>query len=280
MTKESLQIKDHLVSGESFRLKPHPETGVLQTQPVPKDLETYYQSSDYISHSDNPSGLMGFLYKIVKGQNLRRKIRLINKLAGSKGKLLDIGSGTGSFLESAQMDGWTVFGVEPNKAARNLSQKKKLSIVSDIENLSEVKFEVITLWHVLEHVPDLEKYIRFFKERLQAEGVLILALPNHNSFDAKYYKENWAAYDVPRHLWHFSKDSVEKVFEPMGFVMEQIIPMWFDAFYVSWLSEKYRGNRLAPLFAFFLGLLSNLSGLGSKEYSSHIYILKKASKAK
>jgi hypothetical protein len=115
---------------------------------------------------------------------------------------------------------------------------------------------------------------------LLAKGVLILALPNHNSFDAKFYKENWAAYDVPRHLWHFSKASVKKVFEPMGFVLEQVRPMWFDAFYVSWLSEKYKGNRLAPLFAFFIGMFSNLNGLLNKEYSSHIYILKKASETK
>ncbi|WP_445383574.1 class I SAM-dependent methyltransferase [Robiginitalea sp. IMCC43444] len=280
MTKESLQIKDHLVSGESFRLKSDPETGIFQTQPVPENLESYYQSPDYVSHTDNPSGLMGFLYKVVKRQSLKRKIKLINRFASSRGRLLDIGSGTGSFLLRAQREGWTVLGVEPNKVARNLSREKNLQIASEIEDLPEVKFEVITLWHVLEHVPDLEKYIRFIKERLQAEGVLILALPNHNSFDAKFYKENWAAYDVPRHLWHFSKASVKKVFEPRGFVLKQIKPMWFDAFYVSWLSEKYKGNRFAPLYAFFIGWFSNLSGLLSKEYSSHIYILHKAIEVK
>ena len=280
MTKEFLEIKDHLVSGETFRLKLDPETELLQTVPVPVNLPDYYRSPDYISHSDSPSGFMGYLYQLVKKHSLRKKIRLIKKYSGSTGSLLDIGSGTGSFLKAAQKAGWKSFGVEPNNTARQLALKKELQMAEGLRELPERKFDVISLWHVLEHVPELEDYIAFFKTRLEQDGVLVLALPNYSSFDAKYYRAGWAAYDVPRHLWHFSKTSVKRIFEPAGFSVVKIKPMWFDSFYVSWLSEKYKGNRLAPVMGFFIGLLSNFSGIFSKEYSSHIYILKRASEVK
>jgi SAM-dependent methyltransferase len=197
-----------------------------------------------------------------------------------KGGLLDIGAGTGAFLEAAKKNGWDVCGVEPSKMAARSARNKGLDILERIDDLdTDAFFDAITLWHVLEHLPDLEEAVRKIKRLLKPGGVLVVAVPNHLSFDAKYYGSFWAGYDVPRHLWHFSKKSLPPLFEP-ELLSASVRPMMFDAFYVSLLSEKYRGKKGIMLRAFVIGLWSNLKAIASGEYSSLIYIFNKPNTAK
>lgn len=272
-----IKTKDFLISGETFTLIKNESGDLLQTIPVP-DLEKlpgYYKSENYISHTDTKKSFTEKVYHFVKGIALKQKVSLITKLNQGSGKLLDIGSGTGDFLVKAKQKNWSVFGVEPSKDARLLSENKGIYVSEELTSIDETEFDVITLWHVLEHVPDLENYIQEISKRLKPSGTLLVAVPNFKSKDAEYYKEFWAAYDVPRHLWHFSKPGIERLFSKQHFKLIQTKPMWFDAFYVSLLSEKYKTGKSNWINAIFMGLKSNLSGLSTKEYSSHIYILKK-----
>ncbi len=272
-----IKTKDFLVSGETFTLVKNEFGDLLQTTPVPdlNKLPEYYKSENYISHTDTKKSFTEKVYHFVKGIALKQKVSLITKLNQSSGKLLDIGSGTGDFLATAKQKNWTVFGVEPSKDARALSEKKGIYVSEELTGIDEMEFDVITLWHVLEHVPDLENYIQEISKRLKSSGTLIVAVPNFKSQDAKHYKEFWAAYDVPRHLWHFSRPGIERLFSNHYFKLIKTKPMWFDAFYVSLLSEKYKTGKSNWINAIVMGLKSNLSGMNTKEYSSHIYILKK-----
>jgi 2-polyprenyl-3-methyl-5-hydroxy-6-metoxy-1,4-benzoquinol methylase len=272
-----IKTKDYLVSGEEFTLVENEFGDILQTIPVPHldKLPDYYKSENYISHTDTKKSLTEKVYHAVKGIALKQKVSLITKLNQGSGKLLDIGSGTGDFLATAKQKNWTVYGVEPSEEARVLSEKKGIKVSEDLTKISEKEFDVITLWHVLEHVPNLENYISEISNRLKPSGTLIVAVPNFKSKDAKHYKEFWAAYDVPRHVWHFSKTGIERLFSKHDFLLKKTKPMWFDAFYVSLLSEKYKTGKSNWIKAIIMGLSSNLSGLRTKEYSSHIYILKK-----
>ncbi len=275
--KKHLKIKDYLVSGEEFTLVENEFGDLLQTKPVPEieKLPEYYKSEKYISHTDTKKSFTEKVYHFVKGIALKQKVSLISSLNKGSGKLLDIGSGTGDFLVTAKENNWDVFGIEPNQDARILSEKKGVKVLKDLNEVSETNFDVITLWHVLEHVPDLENYIQQISSRLKPTGTLIVAVPNFKSKDAKHYNEFWAAYDVPRHLWHFSKTGIERLFSKHDFQLIKTKPMWFDAFYVSLLSEKYKTGKSNWVKAIFMGLYSNFSGLSTKEYSSHIYIIKK-----
>ncbi len=272
-----LKTKDYLVSGEEFTLIENDYGDILQTTPVPDlhKLPEYYKSEKYISHTDTRKSFTEKVYHAVKKITLKQKVALITKLNQGTGKLLDVGSGTGDFLVAANQENWTVFGVEPNAVAITLSDKKGIHVSKELQEISETDFDLITLWHVLEHVPDVETYIQEISKRLKPGGTLLIAVPNYKSKDATHYKQFWAAYDVPRHLWHFSKEGIERLFSKHNFYLVQIKPMWFDAFYVSLLSEKYKTGKSSWRKAIFRGLQSNLSGLISKEVSSHIYILKK-----
>ena len=274
-----LKVKDFSVSGEEFQLYQNSEYGFLETVPKPSSekLPEYYQSEDYISHTDSKRNLFEKVYHIVRKISLKKKLNLINAFASEEKVLLDIGCGTGDFLETAQQNKWQVSGIEPNEKARQIANKKTNQSVYDTEQLSKFgskTFDVITLWHVLEHLPNLEDHIKTFKEILKPNGTLVIAVPNYNSFDAKYYKQFWAAYDVPRHLWHFNQASISKLVATESFQVEKIKPMWFDAFYVSMLSEKYKSGKINPIKGFFIGLRSNMKALRSKEASSLIYIIK------
>lgn len=269
-----IKVKDHSVSGEDFELLLNKEFQLLKTNPVPRDLEKYYQSEDYISHTDGKRSLFEKIYHWVKQYTLSQKEQLISSYVGKKGNLLDIGAGTGDFLAYAQKKNWKVTGIEPNSKARELAQKKGVSFVEDMAELSDNSFDVVTMWHVLEHVPDLDKQLTELKRICKSGGFIVIAVPNYKSYDAKHYKEYWAAYDVPRHLWHFSKTSVQKLFSEKGMKLEKVYPMYFDSFYVSLLSEKYKSGKMNFLKAFWVGLKSNLSGMKTREYSSHIYVLK------
>ncbi len=272
-----LRTKDYLVSGEYFDLIQDAQKDLLQTMPQPGEdkLGDYYKSESYISHTDQKKSLVDKAYHFVKGIALKQKTSLITTQNDGKGKLLDIGCGTGDFLVAAKNKGWEVFGVEPNENARELSEKKEVCVKNNLEDIRDSNFDVITLWHVLEHVQDLDSYIKQISKLLNPKGTLIVAVPNYKSWDAKHYKEYWAAFDVPRHLWHFSKAAVERIFSPYHFKLIETKPMLFDSFYVSLLSEKYKTGKTNWVMAILKGSCSNLSGFFNKEYSSHVYILKR-----
>lgn len=269
-----MSCKDYTVSQESYELLRNPKYNMLVTLPVPADLENYYKSEDYISHTDANKSFFDKIYQSVRKYTLQKKLTLINSFNFSDKKLLDVGSGTGDFLTTCKEDGWKSFGVEPSKEAREIALTKKVDVVNDLSSLKEKDFDVITLWHVLEHVENLFEYIETLKKKLKPNGVLIIAVPNYNSFDAKHYKEHWAAFDVPRHLWHFSQESIKKLFASVSMEVEKVLPMKFDSYYVSMLSEKYKHGRNRFIKAFYVGFLSNLKAKSTSEYSSLIYVIK------
>ncbi len=274
-----LSIKDHSVSGEMFQLKENKTYGFLETFPQPKasQLSEYYKTEDYISHTDAKRNWFEKAYHLVRRFSLKQKVTLINGFKTETKTLLDVGCGTGDFLKTAKENNWTVSGIEPNADARSIANQKTGNSVFDIEQLNNFEFnsfDVITLWHVLEHLPDLEYQISTFKKLLKPNGRLVVAVPNYKSFDANYYKQFWAAYDVPRHLWHFDQQSMSKLFASINMEIEQTKPMLFDAFYVSLLSEEYKSGSKNIFKAFYNGLRSNLKANQTSEYSSLIYVLK------
>ncbi|WP_147677007.1 class I SAM-dependent methyltransferase [Algibacter pacificus] len=274
-----LKVKDFSVSGEEFQLIENKEYGFLETSPQPTSdkLPGYYQSEDYISHTDSKRNLFEKVYHLVRSISLKKKLKLINSFSKETKTLLDVGCGTGDFLKTAQQNGWTVSGTEPNNEARTIANKKTNQSVLEAEKLQEFEsksFDVITLWHVLEHLPNLEDHIKTFKNLLKEAGTLVIAVPNYKSFDAQHYKEFWAAYDVPRHLWHFNKNSISNLVAKQNMKVVEVKPMLFDAFYVSMLSEKYKTGKMNPVKGFWVGLRSNLKSLSTKEGSSLIYVIK------
>ncbi len=275
MTKKAnLKIKDYSISQEEFTLVYDEVLDMFSTDPVPDNLGKYYLSENYISHTDSNDGLFEKVYQWVKNYMLKKKVKLISSYA-EKGTLLDIGAGTGDFLNQAKKSGWDVTGIEPSASARKRAFDKGINLFEVEAEVEDRKFDVITMWHVLEHVPDVEKQIEWIKNHLSIDGVLIVAVPNFNSYDAKYYKKFWAAWDVPRHLHHFSSKSIKTLFEKNGFNLIEQKPLIFDSFYVSLLSEKYKSTSLIqPVSAFMIGLRSNWRARQTKEYSSIIYILK------
>lgn len=274
-----LKVKDHSVSGEEFQLIFNEDTEILETFPAPNEdqLSKYYKSEDYISHTDSKRNLFERVYHIIRSRALKKKLRLINSFGNEAKQLLDVGCGTGDFLKIALTDGWTVTGIEPNEQARkiaNVKTNQNVFEINHLDNLKEHSFDVITLWHVLEHLPKLDTHIQLFRKLLKPNGLLIIAVPNYKSYDAAHYKEFWAAYDVPRHLWHFSRKSINKLFQKENFTLIKTIPLIFDAYYVSLLSEKYKTGYMNPLKAFWVGLKSNYRARHNNDYSSLIYVLK------
>ncbi|MFK8296165.1 class I SAM-dependent methyltransferase [Capnocytophaga canimorsus] len=271
-----MTVKDYSISQEIFELIYQPELDLYQTTPLPQNLSKYYESDVYISHTDSKKTLFDKVYQAVKNINLKSKIHIISKYKKQKIQLLDIGAGTGDFVLSCKKQmHWETTGIEPNEKARQLAEKKQIRLLENYDDLKEKSFDVITLWHVLEHIPDLENEIQKINSLLKEDGILIVAVPNYKSWDAQHYKQFWAAYDVPRHLWHFSKTSIQKIFTPKGFQLLEIKPMLFDAFYVSILSEQYKTGKKNFIKGFISGMRSNIYGMRKKEFSSHIYVLKK-----
>ena len=274
--KSFITVKDFSVSGESFSLLLNEEYQILKTHPQPTldKLGSYYEFEDYISHTDGKRTLFEKMYHFIKRKAIRNKVKLINSYQPVKGRILDIGAGTGDFLLECKNQNWDILGFEPNDKAKGIAIGKGIKFGDTIEKLESNSFDVITMWHVLEHVPDVEHQVAELKRLLKPSGTIIIAVPNFKSYDAKYYKEFWAAYDVPRHLWHFSKTAIEKLFDKQNMNLEDIKPMWFDSFYVSLLSEKYKSGKMNFISGFFIGLISNVSGCFKNEFSSHIYVLK------
>jgi 2-polyprenyl-3-methyl-5-hydroxy-6-metoxy-1,4-benzoquinol methylase len=274
-----ITVKDHSVSGDIFQLLYDAEFDMLVTSPQPslEKLSEYYKSEDYISHTDTQRNLLEKAYHFVRSISLKRKIKLINSFSSKEKYLLDIGCGTGDFLKIAQQNKWTVFGIEPNDNAREIANLKTSNSVYKTEELLKFKaqsFDIITLWHVLEHLPNIEEHLSVLKSLLKPNGVLIIAVPNYKSYDAKYYKEFWAAYDTPRHLWHFSQMAISKLVVKENMQVFKTLPMKFDSYYVSLLSEKYKSGWMNIFNAFRIGWLSNFKARQSTEFSSLIFCAK------
>ena len=278
-----IECKDYTVSGEFFEVWHCQSCTFRFTQNIPAEDEIgdYYASADYVSHSDTKEGLINRLYHIVRNHTLTTKKKLINKVTGlDKGKLLDIGAGTGAFSATMNQAGWQITGLEPDSKARDKASELyslQLQELDQLKVLENGTFDAITLWHVLEHVHELHHYLETFHKILKANGRLVIAVPNYTSYDAQVYGQSWAAYDVPRHLYHFSPQGMEVLLNNQGFILDETKPMWFDSFYVSLLSERYKHDgqqRLLP--AVITGLLSNLKALfNNRKCSSVIYIIKK-----
>jgi len=276
----NIKVKDFSVSGEYFELKPNTKYGYLETTPQPKSskLSDYYKSEDYISHTNTKRNLFEKLYHFVRLITLKKKLSLINSFQLDHKNILDVGCGTGHFLNSCKKNGWQITGIEPDENARKIANKLTNNSVYDQDRLTQLNkssFDVITLWHVLEHLPDLEHQVQLYFDLLKPNGRLIIAVPNHKSYDANHYKDFWAAYDVPRHLWHFSRESINNLMRQFNLKVETIIPMCFDAFYVSLLSEKHKTGKMNFIKGFTVGLWSNISAIKTKEVSSLIYVIKK-----
>lgn len=274
-----LICKDYTVSKEDFKIVSCTACGFKFTNPRPADLGRYYKSEDYVSHTNTKKGIVNRLYHLVRNYTLGKKLSLVSGFV-SRGTIIDYGCGTGMFLAVCKGAGWNTFGMEPDEDARQIASGQGLTVAQDksaLESLLPDQFvNAITLWHVLEHVTDMDQTLSFFKNKLSANGVLIIAVPNYTSYDARYYKEFWAAYDVPRHLHHFSKSTIEQLLSPYGFSLVQTKPMKFDSFYVSMLSEKYKTGSVKLFKAFLKGLQSNFKAKEAFGYSSVIYIFKKA----
>ena len=277
--KHFLNVKDYSVSQETFELLHDEELDMLITHPQPslEKLPSYYESVDYISHTDGNKSLFEKMYQFVKTIALKNKLKLINSQS-PKGRILDIGAGVGDFLTVAKNDGWETIGIEPSDKAKAIAKNKGVSFVESLSELESNSFDVITMWHVLEHVPDLENQIKELKRLIKPTGTVIIAVPNFKSYDAEYYGKFWAAYDIPIHLWHFSKTAIKKLFAKEDLELKEVLPMKFDSFYVSLLSEKYKSGKMNFIKAFFIGWKSNWKGSQNSEYSSHIYVLKNAKK--
>ena len=283
--KHVLSANDHLVTGRKFDILKNPQTTILETHPRPtkEELPTYYDSENYTSHNDKSAGIVSFCYRIIKSISTRRKIRigqnsLSKNTPQNKPRLLDVGCGTGDFLYSCLKKGWQINGIENNKNAKNNSRTEVSSFIfDDFEFLKSQpeRFDIITMWHSLEHIIDLKQTIVDMKKLLTNKGVIVVACPNHKSFDAVFYKESWAAYDLPRHLWHFDKDSISKLFVEHNMQLTKTLPMYWDSFYISILSEKIISKKNKFLKGVIVGLLSNVSAMFSKEHSSLIYVFNK-----
>lgn len=276
---ENKSVKDYSVSGEEFQLVFDEVLELYKTEPQPSlsKLGSYYESEDYISHTDAKRNLFEKIYHWVRSYMLSKKIKLVEQHTKSDTKkLLDIGCGTGDFLAIAQKRHWEISGVEPDVQARKIASEKTTTKIETNEYLSQIpneSFDAITMWHVLEHVPNLSEQIQTLKRLLKPNGTIFIAVPNFKSHDAKHYKEFWAAYDVPRHLWHFSQKSIKLLFAKENMKVVKILPMKFDAYYVSLLSEKHKNGKMNPIKGFYRGFLSNLKAKSSSEYSSLIYVI-------
>lgn len=277
-----LEASDHTVSGEVFAIWECRNCGLRFTQDVPDAgaIGKYYQSEDYISHSETRKGIINRLYHQVRRRALHQKLGWINRYAQQQpGTLLDIGCGTGAFLQTMQQAGWKATGTEPDEQARE--NARRLHGVEPLPSaalfhLPPHSFDVITMWHVLEHVHELHEYIAQIRSLLTPEGTVLIALPNYRSLDAQHYASSWAAYDVPRHLYHFSPKALSSLAAQHQLKMVRQIAMPFDSFYISLLSERYLHGKSRLLQGGWTGYRSFLHGRKkTDEASSLVYILKK-----
>lgn len=279
-TRNIFTVKDFTVSGEEFMITECTTCSLRFTQDVPDEVSIgpYYKSENYISHSDTSKGLVNSLYKTIRKRTLKQKRKLIEEITNKKsGRLLDVGSGTGAFVNEMKVSGWNVTGLEPDNGAIKIAKDLYGLELQQTENLFKLapgSFDAITMWHVLEHVHQLHDYISQLKKLLAPDGKLVIAVPDYTSHDATVYKQYWAAYDVPRHLYHFSPRSMEVLTDKHGLKIIDYKPMWYDSFYVSLLSSKYKNGKTNWISAVWNGLISDIKAIGDvKKCSSVIYII-------
>ena len=277
---KKLDCTDHSTSKKKFIIVSCETCDFTFTNPRPKDnaLGEYYKSDMYISHTNNTRGLFNWMYQTVRKYAIGRKLNLLKKTSKKKNHL-DIGCGTGEFLNACKNAGYNTTGIEPSELAREQAINNFKLLVSEDTNLGqfeENQFNSISMWHVLEHVPALNKTIEEFNRILSKNGKIIIAVPNHKSWDAQHYKEFWAGWDVPIHLWHFSKLSIEKLFLKYNFELIEKKSMLFDSFYVSLLSEEFKTGKKKFITGFIIGFISNIIGIfTNKGCSSIIYVFEK-----
>lgn len=277
-----LRCQDHVASGKTFDLYRCAECSFLFTQNIPDETEigAFYESRNYLPHSRRSAGLLATVYRLVRQIALRAKRKLVCRASGlSRGALLDIGCGTGEFLHTMQQAGWDVKGLEPGDAARLHATNQygvDVLLPSALSGLPDASFDVITMWHALEHVHDLDGYLRKIRSLLNTTGILIVAVPNADSFDATHYREFWAAFEVPRHLYHFTPATMKRLLDTHRLHLQAMHGMPFDAYYISLLSEKYRRGVANYWRAFRTGQKSNRLAKGHPERcSSVIYLIRK-----
>lgn len=277
--KNFLVVTDNTVSKESFVIVECENCTFKFTNPRPDitSIDKYYESEEYISHSGIKTGIINRAYHVVRSITTKQKVELINKYAPAKGAILDYGCGTGVFLSACKSDGWEIRGVEPNSRAREEATAASGEIIAkELEEIAGEKFEVITLWHVLEHIHTLNETLTTLINLLQDDGTLIIAVPNADSHDAQQYKADWAAYDVPRHLYHFTQPTMKRLLKKHKMKLEEVLPMKFDAYYVSMLSEKHKEGKTKVLSSVLNGYKSNsYAEKNGNDYSSLIFVAKK-----
>lgn len=274
MENQDILVKDHFKTNEQFQLKWYSPLACFITSPMPNpaEIHAYYESENYSSHKQASTSVKDVVYNLVRNYMLTRKIQWIKNETHARASVLDIGCGVGEFVKKANASGFQCSGVEPNSKARNIALQKNIQVVESLKEVSTSKFDVITLWHVLEHLHNPLDFLKDLQRHLNSQAKVFLALPNYNSFDAEYYKEFWAAYDVPRHLYHFSRASVEKLAFQTNFSIVSTYPLPFDSYYVSMLSEKYKTGKIRWKWLW-NGYKSNQVAKRNGEWSSLVYVL-------
>lgn len=276
-TQMHLWVKDLFLTQEPFEIYECLKCGLLFTEPRPdvNSIGKYYQSEEYYSHQENKNGFIPKIYESVKRVNLRHKRKLATK--GLKvGTMLEIGCGVGDFLHEMEQKGWNCTGIEPSKEAKAIAKNRvKAHILNpdELASLENESFDLITMWHVLEHVDNLKEEVMHLQRLLKKGGRLVLALPNFKSADAEFYREYWAAYDVPRHLNHFCRESINNIFKNTKLKLKKTDKLVWDAYYISYMSEKYKNHTLPLLKGALRGLISNCKAQKSGEWSSLVYVL-------
>lgn len=278
-TQINLWVKDEFLSHEDFHICECQNCGLLFTMPRPskEKIGDYYKSEEYYSHQENKTGFIPKLYEKVKSINLKNKYKMATE-GKSTGKLLDIGCGVGDFIHTAEQKGWQCIGVEPSEDAKNIAKKRvKANIINseELEQLPDESFDVITMWHVLEHVDDLKWQMEQLQRLIKKQGRIVIAVPNYKSYDGQFYQNLWAAYDVPRHLNHFNKTTITKIFKTNGLELKETDKLVWDAYYISYMSEQYKHHSLALLRGALRGWVSNCKARRSGEWSSMVYIFEK-----
>ena len=270
-----MEVEDYSVSHEKFSLQLCLTCELVFTNPRPEILEIgrYYQSAEYISHTNSKAGWMNKVYQIARKKAISGKLSMVNSLCNNEISLLDYGCGTGEFLAAAKKRGWKCAGIEPDEGARKKAIENYGWNVHAPEKLNDIaggQFAIITLWHVLEHVHHLRETVKQFRRIIRSDGALVIAVPNRTALDADMYGSFWAAYDVPRHLYHFSKKPVMQLMQTAGFSCETIKPLFFDPFYISLLSNRYRTGSAQPLSAFISGIKTTIAGKRDIEKNSSL----------
>lgn len=274
----NLWLKDEFLTKKDFHICECLNCGLLYTMPRPskEKIGAYYKSDEYYSHQENKKGFVPRLYEAIKKINLKHKFRLASRDL-PVGKLLDIGCGVGDFLHVAENKGWQCTGVEPSEEAREIARQRikgDLLYSEDLNHLPDQSFDLITMWHVLEHVDDLKWQVAQLQRLIKPNGRIVIAVPNYRSYDGRFYNAYWAAYDVPRHLNHFNKTVITKMFKTSGLSLVCMDKLVWDAYYISFMSEQYKHHFMPLVRGVFRGLVSNAKARRSGEWSSLVYVFR------